>query len=101
RDRLDLYDALGDLRLIQLEELAQRPGVRARDDDLRALRGLAHLDDVRLQPLAVAVRLRRDLLRLRQQRLDLAEVEERVPVRVLLDDPGDDVALAPGELLVG
>ena len=41
-----------------------------------------------------------DLLRLGQQRFHLAEVEQRVAVVGLLDDPGDDVALAPGVLLV-
>ena len=44
---------------------------------------------------------RRHLLGLRQQRLDLAQVEQRVAALLLLDDAGDDVALAPGELLVG
>ena len=41
-----------------------------------------------------------DLLRLGQQRFHLAEVEQRVAVVGLLDDPGDDVALAAGVLLV-
>ena len=41
-----------------------------------------------------------DLLGLGQERLDLAEVEQRVAVVALLDDAGDDVALAPGVLLV-
>ena len=40
------------------------------------------------------------LFRLRQQGFDLAEVEQRVPVVALLDDAGDDVALAAGVLLV-
>ena len=73
----------------------------AGDHDLRALRALPHLRDVRLQALAVSVGLGRDLLGLRQQRLDLAQVEQRVPALLLLHDAGHDVALAPGELLVG
>ena len=36
-----------------------RPGCVRRDDDLRALGAAAHLGDVRLQPLAAAVRLAR------------------------------------------
>ena len=40
------------------------------------------------------------LLGLGQQGLDLAEVEQRVAVVALLDDAGDDVALAAGVLLV-
>ena len=40
------------------------------------------------------------LLGLGQQRLDPAEVEQRVAAVALLDDAGDDVALAAGVLLV-
>ncbi len=40
------------------------------------------------------------LLGLREQRLDLAEVEQRVALVALLDDAGDDVALAARVLLV-
>ena len=74
--------------------------MRARHDDLRALGGLADLDDVRLHPRAVVVAVAGDLLRLRQQRLDPAEVEQRVARVGLLDDAGDDVAFAAGVLLV-
>ena len=49
---------------------------------------------------AVVVAIARDLLGLRQQRLDPAEVEQRVARVGLLDDAGDDVALAAGVLLV-
>ena len=70
------------------------------DDDLGALGGLANLDDVRLQPGAVLVALVGNLLGLGQQRLDPAQVEQRVALVVLLDDAGDDVALAAGVLLV-
>ena len=69
-------------------------------DDLRALGGLADLDDVRLHARAVVVAVAGDLLGLRQQRLDPAEVEQRVAGVGLLDDAGDDVALAAGVLLV-
>ena len=68
--------------------------------DLGALGGLANLDDVRLQAGPVLVALVGDLLGLGQQGLDLAQVEQGVAVVGLLDDPGDDVALAAGVLLV-
>ena len=99
-DRLDLDHALDDLGHLELEQPQDEPGVRAGHDDLRALRGAAHLDDVGLQAGAVLVALVGHLLRLGQQRLHLAEIEQRVAVVGLLDDPGDDVALAAGVLLV-
>ena len=69
------------------------------DDDLRALGGLADLDDVRLDAVALRRTLERHLLGLRQQCLDAAEVEQRVALVGLLDDAGDDVALAVRVLL--
>ena len=77
-----------------------RPGWVATHDDLRALRGLADLDDVRLDPRARLGPLVGHLLGLRQQRLDPSEVEQRVAAVVLLDDAGDDVAFAARVLLV-
>ena len=70
------------------------------DHDLGALGRLADLDDVGLEAGAVLVALVGHLLGLGQQRLDLAQVEQGVAVVGLLDDAGDDVALAPGVLLV-
>ena len=100
RDRLELDDAVDDLGDLELEQPLHQAGVRARHDDLRALGRLAHLDDVGLEPAAVVVALVLHLLGLREQRLDLAEVEQRVALVGLLDDPGDDVALAARVLLV-
>ena len=94
RRRLDLHHAGGDLGHLELEEPLDQPGVGAADHDLGTLGGLADLDDVRLEACAVLVALVGDLLRLGQQRLHLAEVEQCVPVVGLLDDPGDDVTLA-------
>ncbi len=85
---------------LELEQAPHETGVRARHDDLRALGGLAHLDDVRLHARTVVVTVARDLLGLRQQRLDATEVEQRVARVGLLDDAGDDVAFAAGVLLV-
>ena len=99
-DGLELDDVVDDLGHLELEEPLHEAGVRARHHDLRALGGLADLDDVGLEAAAVVVVLVLDLLGLRQQRLDLAEVEQRVAGVGLLDDAGDDVALAAGVLLV-
>ena len=97
---LDLDDAVGDLGHLELEQPLDEPRVGAAHHDLRALRGLADLDDVRLHPRAGLGPLVGHLLGLGQQRLDPAEVEQRVAAVVLLDDAGDDVALAAGVLLV-
>ncbi len=70
------------------------------DHDLGALGGLADLDDVGLEARAVLVALVGDLFGLGQQCLDLAQVEQGVAVVGLLHDPGDDVTLAAGVLLV-
>ena len=97
---LDLDDAVGDLGDLELEEALDEAGVGAADDDLRALGGLADLDDVGLEPAVGLGALVGHLLGLGQQRLDPAEVEQRVAGVALLDDAGDDVALAAGVLLV-
>jgi len=57
---------------------------------------LAHFDDVRLEPGPVLIALVGHLFGLGQERLHLAEVEQRVSVVALLDDAGDDVALPAG-----
>jgi hypothetical protein len=46
---LDLDDAIGDLGNLELEQALDEAGVGTADDDLRALGGLADLDDVRLE----------------------------------------------------
>ena len=74
--------------------------MRSADDDLGALVGLAHFNDVDLDPRTVFVALEGDLLGLGQQRLDTPEVEQRVAVVVLLHGARDDVALAVRELFV-
>ena len=95
RTGLDLDGAVGDLGDLELEQLEDETRVRPRHDDLRSFGRLAHLDDVGLEPCA---RVR--ALGLRQQGLDPTEVEQGVAAVALLDDPGDDVALAAGVLLV-
>ena len=98
--RPDLDHARGDLGDLQLEQALDQARVAAADHDLGALGGLADLHDVGLQAGPVLVALVGDLLGLGQQGLDLAQVEQGVAVVGLLDDAGDDVALAPGVLLV-
>ena len=95
-----LDDAVDELRHFEFEQPPHEARVRARHHDLRAFRGLADLDDVRLHPGAVVVVVARDLLGLREQRFDPAEVEQRVARVGLLDDAGDDVAFAARVLLV-
>ena len=97
---LDLDDAVGDLGHLELEQALDEPGMAPRDDDLGPFARLADLDDVGLEASAVVVALIRDLFGLGQQGLDFAQVEEGVAIVALLDDPGDDVALTPGVLLV-
>src|SRR6185295_5691449 len=101
RDRLDLDHAFLDLGHLHLEQALEQPRVRAADHDLWALGTTTDLGDVGLEPLAVAVGLRGHLLRLGQQRFDLAEIEQGVATLGLLHDAGHDVALAAGELFIG
>ena len=93
-DAADLDEAVGDLGHLELEERLDQLGIAAREDHLRPLRAGAHLGDDRLDAGALLVALAVDLLGARQQRLDLAEVDEDVvAVAGLLDDAGDDLAL--------
>ena len=96
---LDLDDAIGDLGNFQLEQPLDETRVGAADDDLGTFGGLANLDDVRLDAVAWNRPLEGHLLCLGKQRLHAPEVEQRVPLIGLLDDAGDDVALAVCVLL--
>ena len=97
---LDLDDAIGDLRDLELEEALDQAGVGPTDDDLRPLGGLADLDDVGLQARVGLGPLVRHLLGLGQQRLDPTQVEQGVAGIRLLDHAGDDVTLPACVLLV-
>ncbi len=98
--RLDLDRSGGDLGDLELEEPLDETRMAPADHDLGALGGLADLDDVGLEPGAVLVALVGDLLGLGKEGLDLAEVEQGVPVVGLLHDAGHDVPLPPRVLLV-
>ena len=101
RDAADLDEPVGDLGYLELEQRLDQLRVAARQDHLRALRARAHLGDHGLDPRALLVALAVDLLRARQQRLDLAEVDEHVvAVARLLHDPRHDLALTVDVLVV-
>ena len=100
RDGADLDQAVGDLRHLELEQRADQLRIAAREDHLRALRARPDLRDDGLDARALLVALAVDLLGARQQRLDLAEVDEDVvAVARLLDDPGHDLG-HPVDVLV-
>src|SRR5204862_3128378 len=100
-DAADLDEPVGDLRHLELEQRLDQLGIAAREDHLRALRAAPHLGDDRLDARALLVALAVDLLRARQQRLDLAEVDENVvAIAGLLDDARDDLADAVYVLVV-
>jgi hypothetical protein len=92
-DAGDLNELVRDLGDLQLEELLDQLGIAARDDDARALGVGGDIGDHGLDPHAVVVALVVDLLGTGQQCLDtLAELDQRVAVVGLLDDPGDQLA---------
>ena len=104
--RRDLHRAVGDLGHLQREQLADQVGVGPADSVIDGpRRPLVTPHHVRLQPQAVLVDLARHLLRRRQHRLDLAEVDQHDPALgpalVVLHDAADDVALAAGPLAEG
>src|SRR5918994_703841 len=100
-DAADLHQTVRDLRYLELEERLDELGIPARQDHLRALRPGPDLGDDGLDARALLVALAVHLLRARQQRFDLAEVDEDVvAVAGLLDDAGDDLAHAVDVLVV-
>ena len=99
-DADDLDELVGDLGHLEREQLLDQLRVLARDDDARALAVGVDLGDDGLDPHAVVVALAVDLLGAGQQGLDaIAELDQRVAVVGLLDDPGDQLADAVLELL--
>src|SRR5206468_7589574 len=82
----NLDEAVRDLRHLDLEQRPDQLGIAPRQDHLRAFRPRAHLSDDGLDAAALLVALAVDLLGAREQRLDLAEVDEHVvAVAGLLD----------------
>src|SRR5947207_2259097 len=101
RDAADLDETVGDLGHLELEKRLDQLRIAPRDDHLWALRAGADLGDHRLDSRSLLVALAVDLLGPRQQRLDLAEVDQDVvAVARLLDDAGADLGDAVDVLLV-
>src|SRR5207302_2358573 len=101
RDAADLDESVGDLRNLELEQRLDQLRIAAGEDHLRTLRPRADLRDHGLDARALLVALAVDLLGAREQRLDLAEVDEHVvAVAGLLDDAGHDLADAVDVLVV-
>ena len=100
-DAADLDEAVCDLGHLELEQRPDQLRIPPGQDDLGALRARADLRDHRLDAAPLLVALAVDLLGARQQRLDLAEVDEDVvAITGLLDDAGHDLADPIDVLLV-
>ncbi len=100
RDRLDLDDAVVDFRHFLGEQFRQEAGMRTGEKNLRPARFLAHIIDVRTNPVAVAKTLAGDQLVTAQQRLGPAEFDHQVAVLGALHHTVDDFADAVLELVV-
>ena len=100
RHRLDLDDAVIDLRHFLGEQLGHELRVGARQEDLRPARLLAHVVDVGAHPLALAEALARQQLVAAQHRLGAAEIDDDVAELDPLDEAVDDLGDAVLELVV-
>ena len=98
RDRFDLDDAVIDLRHLLREQLGHELRVRARQEDLRAARLLAHVVDIGAHPLALAEALARQQFVAPQHRLGAAEIDDDIAELDPLDEAVDDLADAVLEL---
>src|SRR3546814_4962053 len=85
RDRLQLDDAVVDLRHFLGEQLGHELRVRARQEDLRPALLLAHVVDVGAHPVAGAKRFPRQAFVAPHQRLCTPEIDGHVAELVALD----------------
>src|SRR5262249_53077210 len=92
--RLDLDDAVVDLRHLLGEQLGHEVGMRARQEDLRPARLLAHALPERTHAVAVAEGLARQQLVAPQHGLSATEIDADVSELDALDQAVDDLALA-------
>ena len=99
RHRLDLDDAVVDLRHFLREQLGHELRVGARQENLRAARLLADVVDIGAHPLALAEAFARQQLVAAQHRLGAAEIDDDVAELDPLDEPVDDLADAVLELV--
>src|ERR1700692_20289 len=91
RDRHDLDDVVVDLGNLALEQALHQAFRRTREDDLRTLIGLAHVEHEGVDAVVDSVVLARHLFRERQKRFGAAEVDIHVALFVTLHRPVDDV----------
>ena len=99
-DRLDLDDAVIDLRHFLGEQLGHELRMGARQEDLRSARLAAHVVDIGADAVAVAEHLARHQLVAAHDRLAAAEIDDDIAVFDALDDAVDDVADAVLEFLI-
>ena len=99
-DRLDLDQAVVDLRHFHGEQLRHEDRVGTGEENLRAAGFFAHVVDVGTDPVADLGLLALDQLIAAQHSFGPAEVEVDIAVLNALDQPGDDLALAVLEFLV-
>ena len=92
RHRLDLHDAVVDLRHLLREQLRHELGPRAGEEDLRAALLAPHVVDVGADAVAEADVLARDHLVAADDALGAAEIDDDVAVFDALDGAVDDLA---------
>ena len=76
-DALDRDQAIVDLRYLQLKEALQEHLIRTREDDLRVVVQVIHPQDDRTYGISLAIVIRRDLLRFRQQQLVALVIQQQ------------------------
>jgi hypothetical protein len=91
-NRLDLDDAVVDLRHLLREQAGHELGMGARQEDLRAARLRTDVVDIGAHPVLVAERLARLHLVPAQDRLGAAEIDQHVAVLDALDLADHDLA---------
>ena len=100
RHRLDLDDAVIDLRHFLREQFSHELRMRTRQENLRPARLLAHVVDIGAHPLALTEALARQELVAAQHRLGAPEIDDDVAELDPLDEAVDDLADAVLELVV-
>jgi len=99
-DRLDLHDALADLRDFELKQALDEPLMGPGDQHLRPAAELGDLQHVDLQAVIDVVLLAGHLLALLQQRLCAAQLDIDLAVVHPLHDGGEDFIFLFDELVV-
>src|SRR5260370_15780322 len=99
-DGLDLDDVVVDFRHFLHEQLGHELGMAARQEDLRAARLLAHVEDVGAHSIVHAQRFARDRLVAADHAFGALQVDGDVAVVDALHDTGHDLADLVLELFV-